>query len=132
MSNELKQVAQGCHTRVMSYKAYDVSGYRFRTATHERERPNATTINSGVLTIGLDGTNTSVEYYGIIEIIITDEDNETNDIQVDAEEVMDEADLELLNGLHVDRDGVDSTTSDSDDEFHIGPLQGDATVDEYF
>lgn len=70
MSSELKQVAQGCHTRVLSYSTYDVNGYRFRTSTHERERPNATTINSGLVTIGQDGSDTPVEYYGVIEEII--------------------------------------------------------------
>jgi hypothetical protein len=70
MSEELRQVAKGCHTRVLSYGTYDVNGYRFHTNKHEKERPNATTINSGLMTVGQDTKNGSVEYYGIIQEII--------------------------------------------------------------
>jgi hypothetical protein len=66
MGAELRQVAQGCQYRTLSYKHYDINGYRFRTTAHERNGHNAKTINSGVLTVGEDG----VEYYGIIEEII--------------------------------------------------------------
>jgi hypothetical protein len=66
MGADLRQVAQGCKYRALSYKHYDINGYRFRTAAHERHRHNAKTINSGVLSVGEDG----VEYYGIIEEII--------------------------------------------------------------
>lgn len=52
MSDDLKQIARGCHTRVLLYNIYDVNGYRFRTHKYEQERPNATTINSGLVTIG--------------------------------------------------------------------------------
>jgi hypothetical protein len=66
MGAELRQVAQGCQYRTLSYNTYDINGYRFRTAAHERKRHNAKTINSGVVTVGEDG----IEYYGIIEEII--------------------------------------------------------------
>ena len=66
MGVELRQVAQGCQYRALSYKHYDINGYRFRTTTHDRKRHNAKTINSGVVTVGEDG----VEYYGMIEEII--------------------------------------------------------------
>jgi hypothetical protein len=66
MGAELRKVAQGCQYRTLSYNTYDINGYRFRTATHERKRHNAKTINSGVVADGQDG----IEYYGIIEEII--------------------------------------------------------------
>lgn len=65
MSPELRQVANGCGYRVMSYGGYDVNGYRFHTKRHDECRPNRTTTNSGVCTTAQDG----VEYYGIIEEI---------------------------------------------------------------
>jgi len=65
MSAELRQVADGCAYRVMSFKCYDVNGYRFRTRSHEQKMPNRRTTNTGVCTPALDG----VEYYGIIEEI---------------------------------------------------------------
>lgn len=70
MSDDLKQIAKGCHTRVKTYNTYDVNGYRFRTDKYEKGRPNATTINSGLLTIGLGENNETIEYYGYIEEII--------------------------------------------------------------
>jgi hypothetical protein len=66
MGAELRQVAQGCQHRTLSYKHYDINGYHFRTAAHQRNCHNAKTINSGLLTVGEDG----VAYYGIIEEII--------------------------------------------------------------
>jgi hypothetical protein len=66
MSVELRQVAHGCQYRAASYNTYDINGYRFRTAAHERKCHNAKIRNSGVVTVGEDG----VEYYGIIEEII--------------------------------------------------------------
>jgi len=65
MSADLRQVADGCAYRVRSFKAYDVNGYRFHTASHEQSRPNRRTTNTGVFTPGLDGA----EYYGRIEEI---------------------------------------------------------------
>ncbi|XP_062198852.1 uncharacterized protein LOC133901518 [Phragmites australis] len=65
MSADLRQVADGCAYRVRSFKAYDVNGYRFHTASHEQSRPNRRTTNTGVFTPGLDGA----EYYRRIEEI---------------------------------------------------------------
>lgn len=65
MTPELRQVANGCAYRVMSYSGYDVNGYRFHTRRHEQSRPNRRTTNSGVCTTTDDG----VEYFGIIEEI---------------------------------------------------------------
>jgi hypothetical protein len=65
MSPELRQVADGCSLRVMSFAAYDVNGYRFHTTRHERSRPNRRTTNTGVCTPGHNG----VEYYGRLEEI---------------------------------------------------------------
>lgn len=65
MSPELRQVANGCEYRVMSYSAYDVNGYRFHTKRHDESRPNRRTTNFGVCTKSEEG----VEYYGVIEEI---------------------------------------------------------------
>nr|XP_015610751.1 uncharacterized protein LOC107278789 isoform X1 [Oryza sativa Japonica Group] len=70
MSDDLKQIARGCHTRVLLYNIYDVNGYRFRTHKYEQERPNATTINSGLVTIGQGENDEMTEYYGYIKEII--------------------------------------------------------------
>uniref|UniRef100_A0A0E0E3Z0 DUF4218 domain-containing protein n=1 Tax=Oryza meridionalis TaxID=40149 RepID=A0A0E0E3Z0_9ORYZ len=69
MNADLKQVAKGCHTRVNTYSTYDINGYRFRTDKHEKERPNAVTINSGVLTVGQGENNDTTEYYRFIKEI---------------------------------------------------------------
>ena len=65
MTPELRQVADGCAYRVMSYSGYDVNGFRFHTKRHEQSRPNRRTTNSGVCTTAHDG----VEYYGRIKKI---------------------------------------------------------------
>ena len=65
MTPELRQVADGCAYRVMSYSGYDVNGFRFHTKRHEQSRPNRRTTNLGVCTTAHDG----VEYYGRIEEI---------------------------------------------------------------
>ena len=39
MSDELKQVANGCDIRVKSFTGYDVNGYRFHTTSYEQIRP---------------------------------------------------------------------------------------------
>nr|ABA93761.1 transposon protein, putative, CACTA, En/Spm sub-class [Oryza sativa Japonica Group] len=70
MSDDLRQVAKGCHTRVLLYNMYDVNGYRFRTHKYEHERPNATTINSGLVTIGQGENSDTTEYYGYIKEIV--------------------------------------------------------------
>lgn len=70
MTEDLKQVAAGCHTRVKTYNTYDVNGFRFRTHSHEKERPNAATINSGLVTVGEGENGETTEYYGYIKEII--------------------------------------------------------------
>jgi len=65
ISDELRQVANGCAIRVKSFNGYDVNGYRFQTTCYEQSRPNRKTTNSGVLTPGTD----EVQYYGRIEEI---------------------------------------------------------------
>nr|ABA98912.1 transposon protein, putative, CACTA, En/Spm sub-class [Oryza sativa Japonica Group] len=70
INDDLKQVAKGCHTRVKTYSIYDVNGYRFRTDKYEKERPNATTINSGLVTIGQGENSDITDYYGYIKEII--------------------------------------------------------------
>ncbi|XP_006656006.1 uncharacterized protein LOC102720804 isoform X2 [Oryza brachyantha] len=70
MNDELKDVAKGCHTRVKTYSIYDVNGFRFRTEKYEKERPNATTINSGVVTIGEGDNSDATKYYGYIKEIV--------------------------------------------------------------
>jgi hypothetical protein len=63
MTDELRCVSQGCNRRVTVYEKYDVNGYRFHTEFHQKNRPNAKTINTGVWTKGADGT----DYYGRLE-----------------------------------------------------------------
>jgi len=65
MTPELRQVADGCAYRIMSYSSYDVNGFRFHTKRHEQSRPNRRTTNAGVCTAASDG----VEYYGRVEEI---------------------------------------------------------------
>ena len=63
MTEELRCVSQGFNRRVYTYDKYDVNGYRFHTEFHQKNRPNAKTVNTGVYTIGQDGT----DYYGRLE-----------------------------------------------------------------
>ena len=65
MSDELKQVANGCDVRVKSFTGYDVNGYRFHTTSYEQIRPKRKTTNSGVCTPGADG----LDYHGRVEEI---------------------------------------------------------------
>ena len=65
MSDELKQVANGCDVRVKSFTGYDVNGYRFHTTSYEQIRPKRKTTNSGVCTPGTDG----LDYHGRVEEI---------------------------------------------------------------
>jgi len=65
MSDELKQVANGCDVRVKSFTGYDVNGYRFHTTSYEQIRPKRKTTNSGVCTSGTDG----LDYHGRVEEI---------------------------------------------------------------
>ena len=65
ISDELRQVANGCAVRVKSFTGYDVNGYRFHTASYEQSRPNRQTTNNGVITLDTNG----LAYYGRIEEI---------------------------------------------------------------
>ena len=65
MSDELKQVANGCDIRVKSFTGYDVNGYRLHTTSYEQIRPKRKTINSGVCTPDIDG----LDYHGRVEEI---------------------------------------------------------------
>ena len=65
MSAELRQVANGFAYRVRKFSGYDVNGYRFRTTSYDKSRPNRKTTCSGVFTPGLD----NVDYFGRIEEI---------------------------------------------------------------
>jgi hypothetical protein len=56
------------------YEKYDVNGYRFHTEFHQKNRPNAKTINTGVWTNGADGT----DYYGRLENVYELTFNMTN------------------------------------------------------
>ena len=74
MSDELKCVSQGCNSVVMKYEKYDVNGFRFHTETHQKGRPNAKTVNTGVFTKGAD----SLDYYGRLENVYELTFNRTN------------------------------------------------------
>ena len=50
MKDELRWVSQGFGRKVKMYEKYDVNGYRFHTESHQNNRPNAKTINTGVFT----------------------------------------------------------------------------------
>ena len=65
ISDELRQVANGCAVRVKSFIGYDVNGSRFHTASYEQSRPNRKTTNNGVVTPGTYG----LDYYERIEEI---------------------------------------------------------------
>jgi hypothetical protein len=70
MSEDMKQVAAGCHTRVETYNTYDLNGFRFWTDSHEKERPNAATKNSGLVTVGEGENGETTEYFRYIKEII--------------------------------------------------------------
>src|SRR3954464_1862407 len=74
MSDELKCVSQGCNSVVIKYEKYDVNGFRFHTETHQKGRPNAKTVNTGVFTKGAD----SLDYYGRLENVYELTFNRTN------------------------------------------------------
>jgi hypothetical protein len=65
MSAKLRQVSNGFAYRVKKYSGYDVNGYRFRTTSYDKSRPNRKTTCSGVFMPGLD----EVDYFGLIEEI---------------------------------------------------------------
>ena len=52
MTDELRCVSQGFSRKVKKYEKYDVNGYRFHTEFHQKSRPNAKTVNTGVFTKG--------------------------------------------------------------------------------
>jgi hypothetical protein len=56
------------------YEKYNVNGYRFHTAFHQKNRPNAKTIHTGVWTKGADDT----DYYGRLENVYELTFNMTN------------------------------------------------------
>ena len=68
---EIRRLSRGCGFKVKSYDVYEVNGYRFRSEKYEKSKGNLTTINTGVLAVGIDdATNKELEYYGIIKDII--------------------------------------------------------------
>ncbi|KAK1695038.1 hypothetical protein QYE76_011735 [Lolium multiflorum] len=65
MKSELRKIARGFDHSVEAFNSYDVNGYRFQTHKYTTSRPNAKTINSGVVCQGDDG----LHYYGRVEDI---------------------------------------------------------------
>ncbi|KAK1605369.1 hypothetical protein QYE76_029042 [Lolium multiflorum] len=63
MTDELRCISQGFNRRVHTHEKYDVNGYRFHTEFHQKNRPNAKTINTGVYTRGAD----DLDYYGRLQ-----------------------------------------------------------------
>ncbi len=63
MKSELRKIARGFDHSVEAFNSYDVNGYRFQTHKYTTSRPNAKTINSGVVCQGDDG----LHYYGRVE-----------------------------------------------------------------
>lgn len=71
MHNDLKQMSRGCNRRIKVHRCYDCHGYRFRSEAAELARPNATTVNSGVVSYVTDDSGGQhIEYYGIIQEIV--------------------------------------------------------------
>ena len=77
MTDELRCVSQGFNRDVMKYEKYDVNGFRFHTEKHQKSRPNAKTVNTGVFTRGADGAD-YVDYYGRLENVYELTFNRTN------------------------------------------------------
>lgn len=68
---DLRVLSRGCGFKVKSYDIYEVNGYRFRSEKYEKSKAKLTTINTGVLAMGIDDTTgKELEYYGIIKDII--------------------------------------------------------------
>ncbi|KAK1609297.1 hypothetical protein QYE76_032970 [Lolium multiflorum] len=63
MKSELRKIARGFDHSLEAFNSYDVNGYRFQTHKYTTSRPNAKTINSGVVCQGDDG----LHYYGRVE-----------------------------------------------------------------
>jgi hypothetical protein len=74
MTDELRCVSQGFNRDVLKYEKYDVNGYRFHTTDHQKSRPNAKTVNTGVFTRGADNH----DYYGRLEKVYELTFNRTN------------------------------------------------------
>ncbi|KAK1663394.1 hypothetical protein QYE76_051553 [Lolium multiflorum] len=74
MTDELRCVSQGFNRRVHTHEKYDVNGYRFHTEFHQKNRPNAKTINTGVYTGGAD----AIDYYGRLKKVYELTFNNTN------------------------------------------------------
>jgi hypothetical protein len=51
---EMRQVADGFGYRARTFSGYDVNGYRFRTISYDKSRPNLKTKCSRVFTPGLE------------------------------------------------------------------------------
>jgi hypothetical protein len=65
MSDELRQVANGCQVRVKSFTSYDMNRYCFHTTRYEENRATRKTTNSGVCVLGTDG----LDYHRRVEQI---------------------------------------------------------------
>ena len=76
MTDELRCVSQGFNRSVTKYEKYDVNGFRFHTEDHQKSRPNAKTVNTGVFTRGANGDY--VDYYGRLEKVYELTFNRTN------------------------------------------------------
>jgi hypothetical protein len=74
MTDELRCVSQGFSHKVKKYEKDDVNEYRFHTEFHQKSRPNAKTVNTGVFTKGADG----FDYYGRLENVYELMFNQTN------------------------------------------------------
>ncbi|XP_052147318.1 uncharacterized protein LOC127766269 [Oryza glaberrima] len=69
--NDLRRLSRGFGLKVKSYVIYEVNGYKFRSEKYEKSKGNLTTVNTGVLAVGIDdNTGKELEYYGIIMDII--------------------------------------------------------------
>lgn len=65
------RLSRGFGLKVKSYDIYEVNGYKFRSEKYEKSKGNLTTVNTGVLAVGIDdNTGKELEYYGIIMDII--------------------------------------------------------------
>jgi hypothetical protein len=53
-----------------SYDRYDVNGFPFRSVPFQGTRPQAATINSGVMTRAINEQEQKIKYYGLIQQIL--------------------------------------------------------------
>jgi hypothetical protein len=70
VSNDLQQISLG-QVKALEYSRYDINGYRFRTTKLEASRPLAATTNSRVVEHGEDASGVTVDYYGILQKILS-------------------------------------------------------------